>query len=261
MADVIQTGLSWFARTKLTQVDGKLQLRGLRAPVEVIRDRWGVPHIYASNVPDALFAQGFVHAQDRLWQMEFNRRLVAGRLAEVLGATPLPVDRWMRILGMRRVAEAEVALLRPDVRAEVDAYVAGINAFIARGKLPVEFTLLRYRPEPWRVADSLSWAKMMAWSLSINWETELLRAQLIARLGPELAAELEPPPFDRCPTIAPKDLRRSPRHRQVSPWIAPRPRDRSSAHRRRRAWGATTGSSPARARPPVSRCWRTTCTC
>ena len=184
MASVIQTGLSWFARTKLAQVDGKLQLQGLRAPVEVIRDRWGVPHIYASNVPDALFAQGFVHAQDRLWQMEFNRRLVAGRLAEVLGATPLPVDRWMRILGMRRVAEAEVALLRPDVRAEVDAYVAGINAFIARGKLPIEFTLLRYRPEPWRVADSLSWAKMMSWSLSINWETEMLRAQLIARLGP-----------------------------------------------------------------------------
>ena len=207
MADLIGTGLSWFARTKLTQVDGKLQLRGLRAPVEVIRDRWGVPHIYASSVPDALFAQGFVHAQDRLWQMEFNRRLVAGRLAEVLGAVPLPVDRWMRILGMRRVAEAEVALLRPDVRAEVDAYVAGVNAFIARGKLPVEFTLLRYRPEPWRVADSLAWAKMMAWSLSINWETELLRAQLIARLGPERAAELEPPPFDRCPTILPKDIR------------------------------------------------------
>ena len=108
-----------------------MQLQGLHAPVEVIRDRWGVPHIYASNVPDVLFAQGFVHAEDRLWQMEFNRRLVAGRLAEVLGATPLPVDRWMRILGMRRVAEAEVALLRPDVRAEVDAYVAGINAFIS----------------------------------------------------------------------------------------------------------------------------------
>ena len=202
MADLIGTGVSWFARTKLAQTDGTLQLQGLHAPVEVIRDHWGAPHIYASNVPDALFAQGFVHAQDRLWQMEFNRRLVAGRLAEVLGATPLPVDRWMRILGMRRVAEAEVALLRPDVRAEVDAYVAGINAFIARGKLPIEFTLLRYRPEPWRVGDSLSWAKMMAWSLSINWETELLRAQLIARLGPERAAELEPPPFDRCPTIA-----------------------------------------------------------
>ena len=207
MVDLIGTGVSWFARTKLAQTNGTLQLQGLRAPVEVIRDRWGVPHIYASNAPDALFAQGFAHAQDRLWQMEFNRRLVAGRLSEVLGVTPLPVDRWMRILGMRRVAEAEVALLRPDVRAEVDAYVAGINAFISRGKLPIEFTLLRYRPEPWCVADSLSWAKMMAWSLSINWETELLRAQLIARLGPERAAELEPPPFDRCPTIAPKDLR------------------------------------------------------
>ena len=112
MADLIGTGVSWFARTKLAQTDGTLRLQELHAPIEVIRDRWGVSHIYASNVPDALFAQGFVHAEDRLWQMEFNRRLVAGRLAEVLGATPLPVDRWMRILGMRRVAEAEVALLR-----------------------------------------------------------------------------------------------------------------------------------------------------
>jgi penicillin amidase len=207
LATLLQTGLSWLVRTRLAQTHGSLRLPGLHAPVEIIRDRWGVPHFYAASTTDALFAQGFVHAQDRLWQMEFQRRLVAGRLAEVLGVAALPVDRWMRTLTMRRVAEAEVALIAPEVRSEIDAYVAGVNAFLARGRLPVEFTLLRYRPEPWTAADSLSWAKMMAWSLSVNWETEILRAQLIARLGPERAAELESGSPDRCPTILPGGLR------------------------------------------------------
>ncbi len=203
MANVIQIALGWLARTRLAKTSGTFRLSGLHAPVEVIRDHWGVPHIYGQSVPDVLFAQGFVHAQDRLWQMEFSRRLVAGRLAEVLGAAALSLDRWMRILTMRRVAESDVALIPGDVRGEIDAYVAGVNAFITRGRMPVEFTLLRYSPEPWTVADTLSWAKMMSWTLSINWETELLRAQLIARLGPERAAELEASYLGRWPTIAP----------------------------------------------------------
>ena len=232
-----------------------------------------------------MFAQGFVHAHDRLWQMEFQRRLVAGRLAEVLGPDALPIDRWMRILGMRRVAEAEVACWQPDARAEMEAYAAGVNPRIGRGALPVEFTLLRFRPEPWTPADSLSWAKMMAWSLSVNWETELLRAQLIARLGPELAAELEPPPPSRCPTILPRgDMpamllrvddtpgqsaasRRPPISRRPNPISAgrrrrwPRPRGRSQVWGIWMAWAATTGSSPAAAQPPGCRSSPTTCTC
>jgi penicillin amidase len=211
MPSLIQIALRRFARTRLAQTSGTLRLQGLSAPVEVIRDRWGVPHIFASNVCDLLFAQGFVHAQDRLWQMEFNRRLVSGRLSEVLGAAAAPVDRWMRLLGLRRAAEADLTLIRPEVGVEIDAYVAGINACIGRGALPLEFTLLRYRPEPWTVVDSLSWAKMMSWSLSINWETEILRAQLIACLGPEEAATLEPPPFEQCPTIVPDNRRGSPK--------------------------------------------------
>ncbi len=202
MVNAIYVALGWLARTRLAKTSGNLRLSGLHAPVEVIRDRWGVPHIYGQSVQDVLFAQGFVHAQDRLWQMEFQRRLVAGRLAEVLGAAALPVDRWMRILTMRRVAEREVALLRPEVRDEIDAYVAGVNALLSLGRLPVEFTLLRHRPEPWTAADTLSWAKMMAWTLSVNWETELLRGRLIACLGPERVAELEPGYFARYPTIA-----------------------------------------------------------
>ncbi len=203
LGPILQTLLTGISRRRLPQVDGTLRLPGLDAPVEVIRDRWGIPHIYAETTHDLMFAQGFVHAQDRLWQMDFQRRLVAGRLSEVMGAQTVPVDRWLRILGMRRVAEQEITLINADVRASLEAYAAGVNARIARGRLPVEFTLLRYQPEPWRAADTLSWIKMMSWMLSVNWETEILRAQLIARLGPERAAELEPDYFDHWPRIVP----------------------------------------------------------
>jgi penicillin G amidase len=197
-------GLAYYwLRKPLAQTQGTLQLPGIEAPVEIVRDRAGVPHIYATNSHDLMFAQGFVHAQDRLWQMDFQRRLVAGRLSEVMGAVTVPVDRWMRIIGMRRVAEKEVSLIGSGPRADMEAYAAGINSCIAEGRLPIEFTLLHYKPEPWTVADSLSWVKMMSWSLSVNWETEILRAQLIARLGPEKAAELEPDYFEHWPTIVP----------------------------------------------------------
>jgi penicillin amidase len=203
VAGLLGAGYYWLLRRPLARTRGTLQLTGLQNKVEIIRDRWGVPHIYAENSHDLAFAQGFVHAQDRLWQMDFQRRLVAGRLSEVMGEQTVPVDRWIRILGMRRVVEQEVALIDADIRADVEAYAAGVNARIAQSRLPVEFTLLRYKPEPWTVADSLSWNKMMSWTLSVNWETEILRAQLIARLGPERAAELEPDYFDRWPRIVP----------------------------------------------------------
>jgi penicillin amidase len=195
--------LARISRRRLSQIAGRLRLNGLQDAVEVIRDRWGVPHIYARNTADLFYAQGFVHAQDRLWQMDFQRRLASGRLAEVLGGRALPVDRWLRILGFRRVAEVEADLTPPEVRIELEAYAAGVNAWIACGRFPIEFTLLRYRPEPWLPADSLVWAKMISWSLSFNWESELLRAQLIARLGAERAAELEPAYPARCPLIVP----------------------------------------------------------
>ncbi len=194
--------LKGFERTRRPKTAGRLRLDGLHEWVEIFRDSWGVPHIYAHSAHDLLFAQGFVHAQDRLWQMDFQRRVVAGRLAEVLGDIALQTDRGLRILGMYRVAEAEVGLLGDESRVELEAYTAGVNACIARQPLPVEFTLLRYQPEPWTPADSLCWAKMISWGLSINWETELLRARLIAELGPDLAAELEPPqPFGTWPIV------------------------------------------------------------
>jgi penicillin G amidase len=107
---VIRRGVEWLSRNRLPQVDGPLQVSGLHAGVKVYRDRWGVPHIYAENDHDLFFAQGFVHAQDRFWQMEFQRRMTAGRLSEVAGSAALPVDRWMRIVGVRKVVEREVEI-------------------------------------------------------------------------------------------------------------------------------------------------------
>ncbi len=202
-AGVVGLGYHWLLRRPLPRTRGSLRLQGAVDQIEILRDTWGVPHIYANTPHDLFFAQGFVHAQDRLWQMELQRRLVAGRLSEVMGSRTLAVDRWMRTLCLRRVAEEEVALLDAESRAILEAYAAGVNARIGRGRLPIEFTLLRYKPEAWRPADSLSWSKMMSLGLSINWESEILRAQLIERLGPERAAELEPDPCEDDPCIIP----------------------------------------------------------
>jgi penicillin amidase len=192
-------------RTRQPKTSGQIQVSGLQEPAEISWDQWGVPHIYASNLQDLMFAQGYIHAQQRLWQMEFNRRLVAGRLSEVFGALTVPVDRWLRTLTMRRVAESEESLLNMEIQEYLQAYADGVNAYIAQGPLPIEFSLLRYKPEAWIIPDTLCWIKMMAWGLSVNWEMEILRAQLIEQLGPELAAELEPPHLGRWPYILPPD--------------------------------------------------------
>ena len=192
VSNLATLGAYWLLGQPRPRYQGKLTLKGLFDSVEVLRDKWGVPHIYASSTHDVLFAQGFVHAQERLWQMDFNRRVVAGRLSEILGSASLPLDRWIRTLTMRRVAESEVELLDNEIISLIQAYADGVNACIEHEPLPLECRLLGYTPEPWIVADSLAWVKMMAWDLSVNWETEILRARLIAKLGPEMAASLEP---------------------------------------------------------------------
>ncbi len=221
-AALIGGAYHYLLRRPLARTRGTLRLPGLHRPVEILRDRWGVPHIYAADRHDLFFAQGFVHAQDRLWQMDFQRRMVAGRLSEVLGPQTVAVDRWLRILGMRRLAEQQVSLLTEPVRTVLEAYAAGVNARIALGRLPVEFGLLRYRPEPWTAADTLAWNKAMSWGLSINWESELLRAQLIARLGPERAAELEPE-LDELSIVPPGGLSALDRAAAARPFLGPPP--------------------------------------
>jgi penicillin amidase len=172
---------------------GKVRLTGLHETVEVITDRYGVPHIYAQNEDDLYFAQGYIHAQERLWQMDFNRRIGSGRIAEIIGPVAIDVDRFSRRLGMHRAAAAEVERLSAHSRRVLESYSRGINTFIERNstRLPLEFTLLRYRPAPWTPADSILWAKMMGWNLGGNWETEVIRAHLIAKLGVERAMQLE----------------------------------------------------------------------
>jgi penicillin G amidase len=188
--------VGYLLRRSLPPLDGELQVRGLGARVEVVRDRWGIPHVSAQSLLDALFAQGYCHAQDRLWQMEISRRLARGRLAEALGEPLLEVDRFMRRLGLHRAAQREWDLAGPDVRRALEAYAAGVNAcldrLVASGKLPIELVLTKVQPRPWEPIDSLSYGRYVALSLAPNWESELVRSRLIARLGPRRAAELEP---------------------------------------------------------------------
>ena len=179
-------------RRPVPQPSGRAVLDGLHAPVEVIRDPWGVPHIYAANNDDLFFAQGYVQAQDRLFQMDLNRRLGLGRLAEVTGPLGVAFDKFARYLGWPRATHAQADNSDPTTAVALDAYSAGVNAFIATQPLPAEFRLLAYRPEPWDALATSAWGTVLAWGLSCNWESELLRAWLIDELGPERAADLTP---------------------------------------------------------------------
>ncbi len=184
----------WLLRRPLPKQEGTIALDGLEGRVRVRRDRWGVPHIEAETAGDLWFAEGFSHAQDRLWQMNFYRRVVSGRVAEMAGTEGLPVDRLMRTLGIRRAAEREAAALDPDLRATLERFCAGVNAAAAGARaLPFEMQLLRLRRfEPWRPVDILSLGKLLAFGLATNWERELLRADMLRVLGPELTAKLDP---------------------------------------------------------------------
>jgi penicillin amidase len=186
----------WYRQASLPQMDGAVRLAGLAAPVDIVRDAEGIPHIYAKTSEDAYFALGFVHAQDRLWQMEMNRRIAAGRMAEVLGPGALDTDRFLRTLGVRRNAEAIYAHLADDARAALQAYARGVNAWLAqrKGPLPPEFLLTgASAPEPWEPADSIGWQTMMAWDLGGNWTQELLRMRLSQKLSLAQINQFLPP--------------------------------------------------------------------
>jgi len=183
-----------YLRSSLPQIEGRVTVRGLNAPVTIARDADGVPLITASDDADAAFGLGFAHAQDRLFQMETMRRYGAGRLAEIFGTRSVGIDTQMRGLGLYRLAEASFSHLSAPMRRTLEAYAAGVNAFLAthRGALPPEFQLLRLTPEPWRPADSLIWGKMMDLELTGNYRGELLRARLARSLSPEQLAFLYP---------------------------------------------------------------------
>ena len=191
---VLVAGAWLYLHESLPQLDGEASAKGLGAAVEVVRDREGVPHIFAKSEADGLFALGYAHAQDRLWQLEFQRRVASGRLAEFLGEPAYDNDRLMRTLGIARTAQRMAQNADPQTRAAFEAYAAGINAFIAsKPVLPVEFQVFRIEFEPWTVADSMGWLLVMAWDLSGNWRTELARLRFMSKIGPERTAELLPP--------------------------------------------------------------------
>ncbi len=196
----------WWLLQSLPKIDGEIEGTGVTSEVAITRDQHGIPHIEAETLEEAMFAQGFVHAQDRLWQMEFQRRVGAGRLAEILGADALPTDRFMRLLGLYRLAEASLDHLLPESLAWLDAYADGVNAYLTqrRGPLPPEFLIFGHHElEPWTPADSVVWIKMMAMTLSLNWHDELLRARLRQRLSDEQIADLWPGyPSDAPVTLA-----------------------------------------------------------
>ena len=178
----------------LAVISGTLKAQGLQSPVTVRRDRWGVPHIYAHNQHDLFFAQGFVASQDRLFQMEMWKRAGQGRLAEILGAAAVPRDINARLLRYRGDMKAEYESYSPDTREILEAFTAGINAYItnlsAKGGrgLPIEFQLAGFVPTPWKPEDCLN--RMAAFSMTNNAFSELLHAQMVAAIGPDEAGKL-----------------------------------------------------------------------
>ena len=203
-------GSAWFiARSALPQLDGTLRVNGVSSAVKVTRDRHGVPAIEAANLEDLFFAQGYVTAQDRLWQMDVMRRFASGELSEILGEETLKIDREQRILGLRAAARKSLALASPRDRAYFDAYARGVNAFIGARRLPIEFRILRYRPKPWQTEDSLVIANQMVKDLNYyTFGDALTREKILARLGPELTADLyvNRSWHDRPPTVMREDL-------------------------------------------------------
>jgi penicillin amidase len=179
----------------LPQTDGRLVLQGLQGELRIVRDAQGIPTIHAASRRDAMFGLGFVHAQDRLWQLETHRRIGSGRLAEAFGESALEADKFLRALGVRRAAVAQWAAASPASREALTAYAAGVNAYVQQEMRarPPEFLILGIYPSDWTPEDSLAWATMMAWDLGANWSVELLRMRMALKMPVERINELLPP--------------------------------------------------------------------
>ncbi len=216
LAVVVVVSISgWlFARYSVTrafpQTDGTIQIDGLVGDVEVVRDSMGIPHIYADNVDDLFLAQGYVHAQDRFFQMDFWRKISYGELSSMFGDTQIDTDTFIRTMGWGRLAEAQYAQESDENKAVLDAYAAGVNAYLATqspADLSFEYSILEltnrdYTPEPWTGAQSLAWGKVMAWDLGGNMDAEIERALALASLPPDRVAQIFPPyPGERNPYI------------------------------------------------------------
>ena len=183
------------------QIDGQIQLAGLNAPVDVYRDKMGIAHIYASTSHDLFYAQGYVHAQERFWQMDFYRHVGGGRTAEMFGKSQVETDMFLTTLGWRKQSEKEYESFSPESKAILNAYAEGVNAYLKDHDgeaVSLEYAILKllspsYKIEPWKPTDTLAWAKALAWDLRANIDEEIQRAVLLKTLTPEQVTELFPP--------------------------------------------------------------------
>jgi penicillin amidase len=193
--------ISWSAKRPFPRTDGRVVLADLDAPVDIYRDEMGIPHIYATTTHDLFLAQGYVHAQDRFWQMDVWRHIGAGRLAEMFGADQIETDEFLRTLGWERIAREEWDLASPEMRSILEAYAAGVNAYLAErspAELSFEYSVLElvnhsYTPAPWEPINTLTWAKALAWELRGNMDSEIERSLLAAVLTPAQLDDLYPP--------------------------------------------------------------------
>jgi penicillin amidase len=195
----------WLTRRALPVLDGEVRVPGLARPVDVVRDRWGVPHIFAVEDDDAYFGLGYVHAQDRLFQLQLTRHASQGRLAELFGERALNLDRLFRTMDFHGGAKRMLAQARPEIRSGVEAYTRGVNAGVAalRGRLPPEFTLLKIGFEPAQPDDFLGQLGLMIWNLHYSWVFDPLYERVVAKVGPERARELFPDAMGGEPAVHP----------------------------------------------------------
>ncbi|MEH2073716.1 MAG: penicillin acylase family protein [Nostoc sp.] len=199
-------------RQSFAQESGTIQLPKLKAEVTVQRDNWGIPQIYAANSHDLFMAQGYIHAQDRFWQMDFWRHIGSGRLSEMFGSSQVDTDRYLRTMGWARVAQQEVQEINAEMKAYLEAYSDGVNAYLKEHQgsaLSLEYAVLKflnpgYKPEPWQILHSLTWGKVMAYDLGTNFQSEVERAILLKTLTPAQVEELYPPYPQDLPAILPE---------------------------------------------------------
>ena len=197
-------GEAWPLRGRVRR-RGRETVSGIGAEIEIIRDRWGVPHCFAESVADALFALGYVHAQDRLWQMHWSRRAALGRIAELVGPLGLPADRLTRTLGIGRVSQAAWEATPQRQRDELAPYIAGVNAGAARAPAPFEARMLDGRIESWEPPHSIAWGKLLSFLLAPAWEQQLLRAGVYERAGGEALRAIDPPISESAAVVTPPE--------------------------------------------------------
>ena len=192
----------------LPDYNADLSLSKLKNKVEIIRDKFAVPHVYAENEYDLFFAQGFLHAQDRLFQMDIYRRVGEGRLSEIIGTKTLKFDSLFRTIGMKEIAVNLNKHISPTSRKIIEAYADGVNAYIEnqKGKYPVEFDVLDYTPEKWEPYQSIMISRLMAWELNISWLSDLALGEITSRFGEEMAKDIYPTYPENGPFIIPKEI-------------------------------------------------------